>query len=104
MIDLSKLSEKDLQKLTNNRKKRKRMKTNKKAFLLLTIWAMIIQTYVMVMIVRLKDTMSLSIITGVVFGEIIAFYLGYLKYSEKIDIKSMDMNFNPNYDEENNIY
>lgn len=90
--------------MIKNRKKRKRMTTSKKGFLLLTVWAMAIQTYVMIMIVKLQDTTSLAIITGVVFGEIIAFYLGYLKYSRDINLVHMDKNYNPNYDEENGLY
>ena len=88
----------------SKRKPRRKMKTNKKFFMWLTIWAMIMQTYVLVMIVELRDTMTLGIVAGVVFGEIILFYLGYLKYALNIDLKHMDKNYNPNYDEENNLY
>lgn len=96
-------SEEDPKVKAEKRPKRK-MKTNKKFFMWLTIWAMIMQTYVLVMIVELRDTMTLSIVAGVVFGEIVLFYLGYLKYTLNIDLKHMDKNYNPNYDEEKNIY
>lgn len=96
-------SEEDPKVKAKKRPKRK-MKTNKKFFMWLTIWAMIMQTYVLVMIVELRDTMTLSIVAGVVFGEIVLFYLGYLKYTLNIDLKHMDKNYNPNYDEEKNIY
>lgn len=86
------------------KKKKKRLNTSKLGFLLLSIWAMAVQTYVMIMIVKLHDTTSLAIITGVVFGEIIAFYLGYLKYSRDINLAHMDKNYIPNYDSQEEDY
>lgn len=86
------------------RKNKKRLNTSKLGFLLLSIWAMGIQTYVMIMIAKLHDTTSLAIITGVVFGEVIAFYLGYLKYSKDINLMHMEKNYIPNYDDQEEDY
>ena len=91
-------------KTTKKVKPKKKMKTNKKFFIWLTLWAMLMQTYVLVMIIHLKDPMTLSIVAGVVFGEVVLFFLGFLKYTLNIDLKHMDKNYNPNYDEENNLY
>ena len=97
---MDKLTETELKSLLKSTKKKRKVNTSKRGFILLTIWAMAIQTYVMIMIVKLQDTTSLAIITGVVFGEIIAFYLGYLKYSRDINLAHMDKNYIENYDEE----
>lgn len=97
---MDKLTETELKSLLKSTKKKRKINTSKRGFILLTIWAMAIQTYVMIMIVKLQDTTSLAIITGVVFGEIIAFYLGYLKYSRDINLAHMDKNYIKNYDEE----
>lgn len=86
------------------KRRKKRMNTSKLGFLFLSIWAMAIQTYVMIMIVKLHDTNSLAIITGVVFGEVIAFYLGYLKYSRDINLMHMEKNYIPNYDDQEDDY
>ncbi len=108
---MSELTKADIKKMKSiikkegkTKKKRKRLNTSKLGFLLLTIWAMTVQTYVMIMIVKLHDTTSLAIITGVVFGEIIAFYLGYLKYSKDINLMHMEKNYIPNYDEQEEDY
>ena len=108
-VELSKetASQPETKKSKNKKDKAKpkrKMKTNKKFFMWLTIWAMIMQTYVLAMIVYLSDTSTLAIVAGVVFGEIVLFYLGFLKYSLDIDLKHMEENYNPNYDEENNLY
>lgn len=107
---MTKSTDNDIKRLIKDNKKpkvkknKKKMKSVKKAFWSLIIWALIMQTYVMVMIAKLQDTGSLMVVAGIVFGEIIAFFIGYLNYSLKIDIKSMDMNFNPNYDDEKGKY
>lgn len=106
------IEEKKSEKKTKSRKDKegkkdkpkRKMKTNKKFFVWLTIWAMLIQTYVLVMIIELRDPMTLGIVAGVVFGEVVLFFLGFLKYTLNIDLKHMDKNYNPNYDEENNLY
>lgn len=85
-------------------KKKRKMKSIKKAYWFLTVWALLMQSYVLIMIVKLQDTMSLSIVAGVVFGELVAFYLGYLKYSRDIDLKHMDKNYRPDYDNEEGKY
>ena len=86
------------------KQQKRKMKTSKKTLWFFLIWALLIQTYVMVMIVELKDTASLAIITGVVFVEVVAAYLGYLRYSYGINMKSMELNYDPNYDENKGVY
>ena len=84
--------------------KKKRMQTSKKFLWIFVIWALLIQTYVMWMIVQLQDTTSLSIITGVVFVEVVGAYIAYLRYQYGINMKSMEMNFDPDYDENKGVY
>lgn len=83
--------------------KKRKMQTSKKFLWIFVMWALFIQTYVMVMIVALRDTMSLSIITGVVFIEAVGAYFGYLKYNYGINIKAMEENFDPNYDDNHGV-
>ena len=80
------------------------MQTSKKFLWIFVIWALLIQTYVMWMIVQLQDTTSLSIITGVVFVEVVGAYIAYLRYQYGINMKSMEMNFDPDYDENKGVY
>jgi hypothetical protein len=56
------------------------------------------------MIAQLQDTTSLSIITGVVFVEVVGAYIAYLRYQYGINIKSMEMNFDPDYNEHKGVY
>jgi hypothetical protein len=56
------------------------------------------------MIAQLQDTTSLSIITGVVFVEVVGAYIAYLRYQYGINIKSMEMDYDPNYDEHKGVY
>lgn len=94
----------DYAKQLGYKPKKRRMKDSKKLLRALLIWTLFMQSYVMVMIVRLHDTQSLAIITGVVFLQATAAYLGYLKYNYGINIKAMEQNFDPNYDENNGVY
>jgi hypothetical protein len=84
--------------------KKKRMQTSKKFLWIFVIWALIVQSYVMYMIAQLQDTTSLSIITGVVFVEVVGAYIAYLRYQYGINIKSMEMNFDPDYNEHKGVY
>lgn len=84
--------------------KKKRMKESKKLVRALLIWTLVMQTYVMLMIGWLRDTQSLAIITGVVFLQATAAYLGYLRYNYGINLKAMEEHFDPNYDENKGVY
>ena len=99
-------TEKELEKMLKEKKKNKkkrRMKTANKGLFFLIIWALIIQSYVMIMIAKLGDTTSLSILAGTAFTEAFGAYLAWLKYKEKINLKHMEKNYNPNYDEEEGL-
>lgn len=91
-------------KKEKKKKRKKKMKSVKKAMWFILIWALIIQLYVMFMIARLGDTMSLAILAGTVFTEAFAAFLAYLSYKTKINLKNMEMNFIPDYDDKNNLY
>lgn len=90
--------------ISGSQPQKKRMKTSKKMLVIFMIWSLLIQTYVMLMIAQLQDTTSLSIIAGVAFVEVIAFYISYLRYQYGINMKSMEMNYDPNYDENKGVY
>jgi len=83
---------------------KRKMKTSKKLLYIFLTWVILIQAYVLYMIVQLQDTVSLSIVAGVAFVEAIALYVGYLRYNYGINLKSMEMNYDPNYDDNKGVY
>ena len=86
------------------KKKKKRMSSNKKAlFLAFAICAVLI-VFTMLMIATGRDTGSLSILATAGVGILPIFYGIYNKAETKINLKHMEENYNPNYDEEKGIY
>ena len=83
---------------------KKKMQTSKKLVWLALMWVVVIQIYVMVMIDKLGDTMSLGILATTVFAQFLTAIKLYFDYNAKINLKSMEMDFNPNYDDEEGIY
>jgi len=83
---------------------KRKMKTSKKLLYIYFSWVLVIQTYVLFMVAKLQDTVSLAIITGAVFTEAVILYVGYLRYQYGINLKSMEINYDPNYDENRGVY
>ena len=94
----------ELAKELGYKPKKRRMKTSRKLLYIFAAWGLILQLYVLVMVWMLRDTMSLGIITGVAFAEMVVIYLGYLRYQYGINLKSMEMNYDPHYDDNQGVY
>lgn len=86
------------------KKKKKRMSSNKKALFLAFGICGVLLTFTMLMIYLEKDTSSLSILATAGVGILPIFYNIYNKAETKINLKHMEENYNPNYDEEKGIY
>lgn len=84
-------------------KKKKRLQTIKLALWLFVVWCLAIQIYCLIMIWRTGDSTSLSILTGASVGELVAIFKIYSDHSTKEKLKHMEMNYDPNYNENNNI-
>ena len=80
------------------------MKTSKKAFWLFLTWCGCVQLFCAYMIYKMQDPTSLAIFTSTSVVEPVAIYKFYLGYNKDINIKDMDMNYNPNYDSERGLY
>lgn len=86
------------------KRKRKRMKSGKKAlFLAFGICAVLI-LFTMAMILLEKDTTSLTILATAGVGILPIMYGIYDKYETQINLKHMEKNYIPDYDERNGIY
>lgn len=101
--DLDKMRE-ILAKESELKKKRKRMKSGKKAlFLAFGICAVLI-LFTMAMIFLGKDTTSLTILATAGVGILPIMYGIYDKHETQINLKHMEKNYIPDYDERNGIY
>ena len=101
--DLDKIKE-ILAKESKPKRKRKRMKSGKKAlFLAFGICAVLI-LFTMAMILLGKDTTSLTILATAGVGILPIMYGIYDKYETQINLKHMEKNYIPDYDERNGIY
>ena len=86
------------------KRKRKRMKSGKKAlFLAFGICAVLI-LFTMAMIFLGKDTTSLTILATAGVGILPIMYGIYDKHETQINLKHMEKNYIPDYDERNGIY
>ena len=79
------------------------MATSKKAMWLFVTWCLAIQVFCLIMIWRTGDSNALSIFAGSSVAELIAVYKIYTDHSKAEKLKHMEMNYNPNYNEENKI-
>lgn len=103
------LAEKRMEELRNKKKnktekKRKRMKFGKRALVIAFTICIILILFTMIMIYLGKDTTSLTILATAGVGILPIMYEIYNRYSNKISLKHMEKNYNPNYDEERGIY
>lgn len=83
---------------------RKRMKSGKKALFLAFGICIVLIIFVMAMIFLGKDTSSLQILATAGVGILPVMYGIYENYSTKINLKHMEENYDPNYDENHGIY
>lgn len=91
-------------KLQSKDKKKRRMKFEKKSLIGVFFLCGILIAFTMWMIFQGKDTTSLTILAGAGVGCIAFVYERYEKYSNQINLKHMDMNYIPDYDERKGIY
>lgn len=85
-------------------KRKKHMKTSKKAFWTYMIICAVILVYIMILLWFDKDSNTLSILAGTVVAAIAAVYKIYTDSSDKEKAIHMEKNYNPNYDKEEGIY
>lgn len=83
---------------------KKRMKTGKKVLAAAFALCSILIIFTMIMICMDKDTTSLSILATAGVGILPVMYGIYDNFNTKINLKHMEKNYNPNYDEERGIY
>lgn len=107
MKDMDKISEQDLELLIKARKARRRkrkMKSGKKALFLAFGICTVLLIFTMGMIYLQRDTTSLSILATASVGILPIMYGIYDHSQTKINLKHMDENYDPNYDENHNLY
>lgn len=102
------LTEKDLEKMLKNKRKesrrKRRMKTSKKALYIAFAICMLLIFFTMSMIWLNKDTTSLGILATAGVGILPIMYGIYERGSTKENLKHMEMNYTPDYDEKEGIY
>lgn len=96
--------EKLLEKKKKEKKKRKRMKFGKKALVAAFLICAILILFTMAMIYMGKDTTSLTILATAGVGILPVMYGIYDYFNTQINLKHMEENYIPNYDEERGIY
>lgn len=103
--DISNLSVKELQELLNkNKRKKRRMKTGKKALYSAYVICGVLLLFTMIMIYQGKDTTSLTILAAAGVGVLPIMYGIYDHYNTKINLKHMEENYITDYDEQEGIY
>lgn len=85
-------------------KKKKKMKTGKRALWVGLAFCMILVAFSMAMIMIDKDTQTTSILGGAGVAAIPFLFGIYEKYSTQISLKNMEENFIEDYDERMGIY
>lgn len=102
---MDKYTEKELEEmLKEKRKQKRRMKTGKKALLSYFIACSILVIFTMLMIYLERDSSALNTLAEVGLKGLPVVYGVYQANSYFINKKHMEQNYNPNYDEENNLY
>lgn len=98
------LTEKELKALLKQKKKKRRMKTGKKAFWLGFSICVILIMFSALMVLIDKDTQTVAIFAGAGVSMIPIIFGIYEYHSTKISLKHMEKNYIPNYDEERGLY
>lgn len=84
--------------------KKKRMKSGKKALFLAFVICILLMVFTMAMIFLEKDTSSLQILATAGVGILPIMYGIYEHGNTKINLKHMEENYEPDYDEKHGIY
>lgn len=102
--ELEKMLNEEKAKEKDNYKKKKRMKSGKKALFLAFSICIILLIFTMSMIYLDKDTSSLGILATAGVGVLPVMYGIYDFNNTKINLKHMDENYIKDYDDERGIY
>lgn len=96
--------DKELKRIARTSKKKRRMKTGKKAMWTGMGICIVLILFSMVMVWCDKDTQTTAIFGGAGVTAIPFIFGIYEKYATEISKKNMDMNFIEDYDEKEGIY
>lgn len=106
--NLEDISVKELKNLLNQKKtkkkRRKKMKFGKRALAAAFTICAILIIFAMVMIYMGKDTTTLTVLATAGVGVLPVMYGIYDHYNTKINLKHMEENYIPDYDEQEGIY
>ena len=87
-----------------NKKKKKKVKTNKKALCIAFMIGIVLLLFTMIMIVLGRDTTSLEILATAGVGILPIMYGIYNRSNTQINLKHMEQNYIENYDEKEGLY
>lgn len=93
-----------LAKESRPKKRRKRMKSGKKALFLAFGICVVLTLFTMAMIYLGRDTTSLTILATAGVGILPVMYGIYDKHETQINLKHMEKNYIPDYDDREGIY
>lgn len=102
--ELQKGQEPQEESMEQAKKRKKRMKFSKKLLVAYFFVCAILILFTMIMIVMGKDTTSLTILAGAGVGCLAVMTGLYDHYNTKINLKHMEQNYIPGYDEYKNLY
>lgn len=85
-------------------KPKKKMKTSKKVLFLAFAIAVSLIIFAMIMVTLEKDTSTLEILATAGVGVLPIMYGIYSHSNTKINLKHMEEDYDPNYDENNGLY
>lgn len=93
------MNEKELLKLINKaNEKKKKTKTSKKVFITIMGWCLIVQVLTGYMAYVLQSEMLIGLFAAEAVLTPIFTYKFYLEYNKEINLKHMEMNYQPDYD------
>lgn len=84
-------------------KTKKKMSSDKKAFWMFMLWCSVIQVITLYMAIIVRSETILAIFAVEAVAGPVFTYKFYLEYKKEINLKHMDMNYIPDYNEINGI-
>lgn len=84
-------------------KTKKKMSSDKKAFWMFMTWCSVIQIITLYMAILMQSETLLAIFAVEAVAGPVFTYKFYLEYKKEINLKHMEMNYIPDYDEINGI-
>ncbi|NLY09009.1 MAG: hypothetical protein GXZ11_03790 [Tissierellia bacterium] len=90
--------------MRNRRKPKKKMKTANKLVVYVFVLVTILQIYCLYEGHRLHSELIISVVAGSAFTTFISAIVGYLIYKLKLNTKAMEIDYDPDYDLNNNLY